>query len=306
MNLFIQKIALFLSPLLFIGLMVGLLDPFGMWRGQKNEQDPHDLIAYQLNAPLWKSVAFREKPCSRILLGDSRMEALSDSQMRAVTGERWFNFAFGGASMQEMVQSFWFANQHAKLEEVVLGINLGRYNGRQILDRCSEAHGLFGNPHLYLINRSVLKGSFYRFQEIIRGEPIRLARPTVDRETFWQHQLDYLARTLYQEYSYPETAYVQLSEIVSYCQKENIRLRFVILPTHVDLQEKLLEYGREKDLEQMRDDLKKLGQLHDFHRADSLTINPDLYKDPFHFKPSVGEKLIRRLFDLPPVNQNND
>ena len=303
MNVFLQKIALFFSPLITLGLGIAFLDPFGMWQGQDPVQHPHDQIAYQLNAPLWKSIAFRQHPKTKILLGDSRTEALTDSQMLALTGEEWFNFAFGGASMQEMNQTFWFASQQIDLEEVVFGINLGRYNGKQILDRCTEAHSLFDKPHLYLINRSVLKGSFYKLQELIRGEPIQLARPTVNRETFWQHQLNYLARTLYQEYAYPQKGIAELSRIAAYCQENDIKLTFIILPTHIDLQQKLTDFRREKDLDRMREDLAKLGPLYDFHQKDSLTIEADLYKDPFHFKASVGEKLIETVFGLKEKNQ---
>ncbi|MEO0471478.1 MAG: hypothetical protein AAF206_17745 [Bacteroidota bacterium] len=296
MNIFFKKIIFFLSPLFLLGLMVAVLDPFGMWRGQEENLNPHDLIAYQLNAPLWKSIAFAQHTCDKILLGDSRMEALTDSQMLAITGEKWFNFAFCGASLQEMSKSFWFATQKTALQEVVFGINLGRYNGRQILDRCTEAHALFDHPHLYLINRSVLKGSYYRLREIVRGEPIHLARPTVDRASFWQHQLDYLARTLYQEYSYPEAGFAELERIAAYCKQHNIQLRFVILPTHADLQQRLTDFGREADLDRMRTDLAKLGPVYDFHQKDSLTLEAHLYKDPFHFKPEVGEKLIETVF----------
>jgi len=79
--------------------------------------------AYPLNYCLWKMPAFARHPASNLLLGDSRMDALKSERVKELTGTDYFNLAYGGATIREIIESFWFASRHASVSRVYIGIN---------------------------------------------------------------------------------------------------------------------------------------------------------------------------------------
>lgn len=295
---FIGKALRFTWPFALLFLGVGLIDPYDFVLPRPLVQNAEkQTVAYELNYALYKFLRFQEQPQERVVFGDSRMESLQETQFKAITGRDYFNFAIGGGTVPEMVESFWFATQQAQLKEVAFGINFGRYNAYNNDNRCREALELIQHPYRYFIHPSVLKSCYYIGKNALTGQPNLFFRPEVDRESFWQHQLNFLAATFYRDYAYPEVYYQQLQEIVQYCSDYQIELKFVVLPTHVELQNQIGHFGKEAEFQRFIQDLESLGPpVYNFHRADSLTLDKDLYKDPFHFKPVVGDQVIEQVF----------
>ncbi|MEL6673506.1 MAG: hypothetical protein AAFR61_14985 [Bacteroidota bacterium] len=296
MQAFFQKLFLFALPFLLGIAGIVWLDPYGfIGADSPEEMESRKHIAFPLNYTFWKYNQYRQQPKPNILLGDSRMEALTEEQVREVSGKDYFNFAYGGGTVPEMIQTFWFASQQTQLKKVVMGLNFGRYNAFVKENRCQEAQNLLDYPYMYLFNQSVLKSSFYLMKEKLGGTKTQIGKPLMDREAFWEHQLDFLARRFYQEYAYPESFFHQLKEIADYCATHEIALSFVILPTHAELQDQIIRYGRQQELTKYKADLHLLGRVYDFHQKNELTLDKERYKDPFHFKPEVGEVVIKEV-----------
>ncbi|MEL6591963.1 MAG: hypothetical protein AAFQ68_17850 [Bacteroidota bacterium] len=294
---FSRRLLVLSLPFWLVFAGVAMIDPYDfVSQNASIDRSEKEYIAFHLNYTLWKYLRYQEAPIERILLGDSRMEGLTEEQMLRITGKPYFNFAFGGGTVPEMIETFWYATKHTKLESVSFGINFGRYNAFNNDNRCREAKELIAHKHRYFIHPSVLKSCFYILKDQMSGSQTQLTKPMMDKEAFWKHQLGFLAQTFYRDYAYPEEYYQQLQEVVEYCKEQGIDYQFIILPTHVELQEQILVYKQEEAYARFRQDLENLGPVHDFHQADSLTLNKDLYKDPFHFGPKVGDQVIKQVF----------
>ena len=59
-----------------------------------------------------------------LLLGDSRTAHFDTRYLNSVTGKNYFNLAFGGASMEEAIELFYWADRYNDLESVSLQISL--------------------------------------------------------------------------------------------------------------------------------------------------------------------------------------
>ncbi|MEL7530894.1 MAG: hypothetical protein AAFN10_06285 [Bacteroidota bacterium] len=294
---FVRRLLILSLPFAFIFGGVALIDPFDfVSQNALLPRSEKEYISFHLNYTFWKYLRYQEEPVADILLGDSRMEGLTEAQMQRITGKPYFNFAFGGGTVPEMIETFWFASKQTQLKSVSFGLNFGRYNAFNNDNRCREAKELIDNPYRYLIHQSVLKSCFYILKDQITGQQSVLTKPMMDKEAFWQHQLNFLAKTFYRDYAYPAEYYAQLKEVVAFCEAENIEYQFIILPTHVELQDKIIEYGQEEAYQRFLSDLHSLGPVHDFHAKNSQTSNKDLFKDPFHFGSQIGDQVIEQVF----------
>jgi hypothetical protein len=77
------------------------------------------------------------------------MDALKVNQIKKVTGTEYYNLAFGGATIREVVETFWFASRHTNLKHVKIGINFNMYTDYEQLDRVQEVATIEHNPLFY-------------------------------------------------------------------------------------------------------------------------------------------------------------
>jgi hypothetical protein len=63
----------------------------------------------RLNEVLLKMIDFSHHPGPDILLGDSRMNNLDVTAVRRLSKRNYYNLAYGGAALDEVIDSFWFA-----------------------------------------------------------------------------------------------------------------------------------------------------------------------------------------------------
>src|SRR5690349_16490940 len=149
MKRFIQRVALFSIPFVVYAAFIVIVDPFdylNIVHIPKEQKFPN---AAALNPCFWKMNEFARQPSSRILLGDSRMLGIRAEKLREMTGKDFFNFAYGGSSLNEMIDTFWYANEHTKLHDVYIGLNLNVYNDYNYTERTATFNTISRNPALY-------------------------------------------------------------------------------------------------------------------------------------------------------------
>src|SRR5438270_206883 len=125
MTRFLKRILVFSIPILIYCGFIVVVDPFAYFNwfsviAPKTKR----VTAKALNECLWKMNEFDRHPEASILLGDSRMDAMPADKVTGVTNRKYFNFGFGGASVKEMTDAFWFAANRTRLSDVYIGLNL--------------------------------------------------------------------------------------------------------------------------------------------------------------------------------------
>ncbi len=293
---------MFIVPVILFCLAIALIDPYNMFESKVFSQEQKKNTAYRLNYALWKYLEFDKNPNPIILLGDSRMALLSNELIDRLTGVSAYNFAYGGGTLPETIQTFWYADKKTNLKKVYIGINLESYNGLKRKNRCKEAGNILNNKGLYFINQSVINSSFLILKNTFTGKNEVVGKPK-DKEKFWKKQLETAANVLYKDYTYPVEFYKELEKITEHCNKKGIELSFVILPTHRDLQDQLVLSGKEKELNHFIEDIYSLGKTYNFHKKSMLTRDKELYNDPFHFGVEVREEVIKYIFGLQAMNE---
>lgn len=134
-----------LSPFLF-NLAV---DPYDMHGGVDLGLNKFK-ISEHAHYPLWKMIHYPEQGAEIVILGDSRARALREKIWTSL-GEDAFNFAYGGATIQEIYNTFLHVKSSPKLKTLVVGLPLRSFDlkHRGGLNRVPEAIRLSQNPIAY-------------------------------------------------------------------------------------------------------------------------------------------------------------
>jgi len=293
MKKFLIKSFVFSLPFFLYAFSVIIVDPYNYFRLSKAIPNEIKLqISYPLNYPLWKIIEFKNSPSSNILLGDSRMNRLSAELIEQYTGDHYYNFSFGGGTIEEGISTFWEADKLIKLEKVFFGINFNNFSAHNIRNRVLGAADTAKSPLLYLSNRNVLQSTYLIIKKEALDSTIQIENPPMSKEKFWDYKLNVTARRFYSNYKYPHETYAKLLNITKYCDKKDIQIAFVILPTHISLQAKVEEYNLNDEKKRFLRELSKLGKIFNFDYPNAMTENYNNFADPFHFKKTKDNSLI--------------
>lgn len=289
----LRKMALFAVPLLLYALVIAAVDPYEMLGVSRIvPTETRRSVALPLHYPLWKLLHYRRDPSPNILLGDSRMMGISPDEVAAATGEQWANLGYGGASLEEILRSFWFAADLVDLRRVVIGVNFNLYSATNAKDRIGEVEAILDNPLLYFSDINVLDATGKLLQRQLLGRRVSVGKPPMSPDEFWRHQIESTTRIFYDNYRYPEDYRRRLREIAEYCRGRGIELKLVIFPSHADLQAQVARYGLEDQYRRFKRDMAELAPVYDFDYVNGLTSDRENFSDPYHLKRSAKRIVI--------------
>jgi hypothetical protein len=276
-----------------------IIDPYNYFNTRIVNQDVKTRIAYPLNERLSKIVEYKHNLSPNILIGDSRIQNLSVENIKKSTNDTYFNFGYGGCTLPELMDSFWFAAKQQKLKNVCVGISFdmyNKYNNTNLFKNALKSSTLFN----YIFNGTNFKVIYYLIKDSFSKDKIVLGIPKVkDRDLFWQEKVDEQTQKFYKGYKYPEDFNKELKEIQEYCDKNGINLFFFIPPTYIDLQNKISEFSLVEEHERFLGDIDSIGKLYDFNIDNEFTRNKDNFFDPFHSRRDLDTILINVMFKNP-------
>ncbi len=297
MKYFIHRIILFSLPIIIYILVAVYIDPYNIIRTENNAKlnDLKAKISAKLNYPLYKLQKFSNNPTEVILLGDSRTDKLNTLVFDSITKKRTSNLAYGGGTISEIIETFWYATAVHDIKEVYIGLNFNLYNKNNNMNRVNESIKLKDSPTSYLFSKYCFKSTFLIIRSLITKEIINIEKPNFNKIEFWKYQLESTATNFYKNYQYPTDFHNNLIEISAYCRKKNIKLTFFVPPTHTDLQDIVNEFGLETAEIRFKKDLDQLGLLYDFDYPNNMTENENNFTDPFHYKDSIANIIINEI-----------
>jgi hypothetical protein len=297
MKSFLNKFLLFLIPFGAYLILIVLTDPYNKWNNCFLIPIETKLrISKELNSRLWKVVQYNRDPSPNIMLGDSRVDIINTDRIYELSGEQYFNFAYPGSTLDEIIETFWYASGKATLENVIIGVNFNlynRYNNKNLVKPILKSAQTVD----YLLNGANIKAISVCFYDIFKGGSLELSTPNMGEDAFWKEKLDGTAARYYKLYKYPDNYFRKLQEIAEYCNENNIKLTFFIPPTHVDLQNKISEHALIPESEKFKADIRSLGTVYDFDYDSWLTSQRENFSDPFHLNIALDTVVINTLIN---------
>lgn len=290
MKRFMIRFLLYLLPLpLYLGSIL-IFDPFNYYEiSQFISNKTKHSISKKLHPQLWKMLEFKRKRTDIIILGDSRSEIIDIEHVRKLYGKDVYNFSYGGGTLLDMIETFWYAEDLTTLKEVYIGINFNLYNDFEKNNHVIQAQSISQNFLSYSFSKIVFTASFKNLKRQFLDKNLQIGVPEMNFDQFWKYHLEVNGKRFYQKYRYPADIFKRLKEICDYCRDNNIKLIFFIPPNHTDWQQRVSDFALINEYNLFLDDLAELGKVYNFDVANEFTSNRKNFRDPVH---AVNDSLV--------------
>ncbi len=298
------KLSIFLSPFILNALLVVIVDPYNFYNishiipdsdkkkciGRTMETTPRGNIC-------WKILEYERNPTEEVLIGDSRMVHINNSISGEVLGKEVYNFSIPGANFMTIHDIFWEAIKNPNLNTVYVQIsflNFSKnvtYNLMESLDKYRKA------PLRYLYDKDIIVDSwvniYYSFSRNENFIDINYRERDVDN---WGRSKMLSDRRL-DRYSYSVEYEGDLMEMERYCEENNIKLIFILIPTHVEFIDKIEEKGFINEYTTFKNFVQSLGQTINLKYMEESNMDGILkYKDYFHYQPETLDSITRLIW----------
>ena len=254
-----------------------------------------------------------------LIFGDSHIANLNTDYIASVGGGDWTMMAYGGATLNENIQDFWWAAEHTKIRRVVFGLTFYSLNdGHYSEGRHEEAVRMATDPWAFVKDFVHWDETFLNCRIRIRDLTadrtgredlrIRLDDPSsLDQDTRPPEEYDGLYRKdllNYVNFILPECQnyscynYCQrLEEVIRYCDENGIEIRFVLFNSNWTVWEKVIyALGIQGQMNFYTDFLKTRAEVIDLEADNEVAHDDSLFIDGFHVVLEEKLHLARIIF----------
>jgi len=280
--------------LALLGGFNGIVDPYqrnGLVDLGIDKGSVSPLLSFQM----FKIVAYAKAPQATIVLGDSRSLALKAEYFTEYGATGVYNFAYGGCTLFEAIDTFWYAVEQGRLERIIIGLPFSMFNETNSMNRFPAAREVVKNPMSYYLSPLVTKASFLNVASSITGKTLVSDVPEMSRSEFWQYQLGPGIARNYSTWQTPQLLWNKLSAMVEYCDKNNIDFISYIPPSHSDHQMLVGEYGLDAEYAAYKLQLAELGPVFDYDVTSPLTADRTNFDDPRHCTAEVANIIVKEI-----------
>ena len=234
----------------FFGKLALALLPVAAWLCFFIAFEPNDYFGLRgegsLNAPVSRIRAYENDMTNNVILGDSRMAHFDMELVEEVSGEAWSNVSYGGASLDESIDEFYYLYElNPDIQNVVFGVSFYTLNNNyRTVNRMATVKTQLENPAAYLFNLEYNINALTVFKdEVLLGLPDveETAEHTPDEYVdengealpFRSDLIDYAENSLApvcENYAVNEAAFERLLELAAFCEEHGVNFTVVFPP----------------------------------------------------------------------------
>ena len=291
MKTFIKNSFLLVFPFIMYLALIVFVDPYNYLETSRTNSKKCE-IAENIEPHLFRIIKFQNFPKNNIALGDSRVNDFFEN----FDSNKWSNLSYGGGSLKEVIQSFWWAVDEAPIDTVFIGLNLNLYNKYNKRFWVEETLERKKNLISYAFNKYTFKSTWLLLKSRLIKKEIVWNELKLTKDEFWEYQLNEAAFKFYSRFEYPTNYFQELKKISQYCKSQNIELIFFIPPTYIGFQNRKIDFSLTKFDQKFVADLESLGKLYNYDVDSEMTRDGNNFKDPMHFNHQMGKRMYKEIF----------
>ncbi|MEG0833088.1 MAG: hypothetical protein RSE36_03210 [Oscillospiraceae bacterium] len=309
---FAKKLVLLLIPSIIVTVLFFIFEPynyFGFHKGADYMSKPLSSVRELL----------REQP-ENIILGDSRMANLNTDLIKEASGDSYTMMAFGGATLNDSINEFWYAAKHTKLKKVVWCVSFYLLNDNHSTDKFSLILDTAENPARYFLSYPYWEAAYKKlFASVSNGISDLTGNESLlvvsDDPSDYEHSSYTPSKETTEGYrsdlfDYSNIIYAQcvdyggnlgymhkLEEIAAYCDENGIELVFVLPPANGVIWDRVVyPLGIDFYINLYKDKLKSMATVYDMEFDNDYARNDENFWDGFHLSIPEKKRMIRTVF----------
>lgn len=304
MKNYLIKAAIFLIPVMLYILIIFIVDPYNFLNVFHviSNQDKFTVIQRtDESSPrgnvLWKAIEYRRTPVSKVIIGDSQGKDIRVDLIEEITGEKYYNFCFPGASFNTMFKTFWFSAARTKLEKVYFQVAFMNYNAEREYDLFHFAEDYFDHPYQYFTTKEIFFDAFMNLAWVTTRNPRIISR---SYEYLSPEKMQLLADSrldlFFKKYTYPQSYRDEFQRIRKYCDRNNIELCFVLLPVSEKVDDHLKRIGLYEEKLRFIYDVQSMGRTINLDLLSDIKAKRENFIDYFHPNNAIMDSLVRKVW----------
>lgn len=234
----------------FFGKLALALLPVAAWLCFFIAFEPNDYFGLRgegsLNAPVSRIRAYENDMTNNVILGDSRMAHFDMELVEQVAGEAWSNVSYGGASLDESIDEFYYLYElNPDIQNAIFGVSFYTLNNNyRTVNRMATVKTQLENPAAYLFNLEYNINALTVFKdEVLLGLPDveETAEHTPDEYVdengealpYRRDLIEYAESSLApvcENYAVNESALTRLVELAAFCEERGVAFTVVLPP----------------------------------------------------------------------------
>lgn len=298
MKKFLIKAVIFSIPFVLWVTIVAVIDPFNYFNASPLIPDNVKLTnAKPLNRLMFNMIEMKHNPGGNLIIGDSRSNHIKIGHIEKITGEDYFLLNSNALKLNEAFELYWFASRLKQPDKVFFALNFNMFNKYAYADRVKSVEGILNNPLFYIFDRSVAETCWLVTKAQLQKTPAVSSTPPMTREMFWDWNIRVKANDHYGKFSYPEVLYKEMKRVVRHARENGTEIIFIIVPHHVEMQARVVDYGLTDEMKRFRKDLFELGvKVYDYDFVNEITLDRANFVDPLHFTVAAGDRIISEVW----------
>jgi hypothetical protein len=257
-----------------------------------------NIVSYKTNYQLFKIAEYKNAPCPNIMLGDSRGNAFDPKYISNISGKCFYNFSYPGGTMSEVFDTFWLLLTKHPLKEVYITFGFDLFINTEKRASIKDTLYLTDNKTTYYLSTFTTKMSAKNILNKLKGNTEKANTPPPGtKEYYWKYKLWSVGNFKYQHAIYPADTVRELIKMKNFCDKNGVKLTFIIVPSHTDFQGLVDKFGIRNEYNRYKKDLASISTTIDFDYKNSFTTDKNTFGDPAHFKPCTMKKVAVEVWN---------
>ncbi|MGN0975935.1 MAG: hypothetical protein ACI4OL_08010 [Gemmiger sp.] len=238
-----------------------LLVPVYVWLAFFLAFEPNNYFGLKSGAsssqPVARVRAYQQQPGRNLILGDSRLAHFDMELVEELSGERWQNLAFGGASLKETLDlADYVLDSGNGVDSLLVEVSFYTLNAHYNTDRFAALEDTLNNPLAYCLNLEYNVNALTVFMDTLRGTPDAIESGDWTAEDYFDGDGNPipLHRKLYEypalitpkceNWTLNEEQFARLETLAARCRAEGVTLAVVLPPMAGNVRTEVCErYG---------------------------------------------------------------
>lgn len=314
MNKFVRKIMAIILPFIVVIISGITINPYKF--PLPNSKESSIGISSEektKNQRLVKAIKALKNKSEIVFVGDSRTDILFSFE-NSDTLYNVSNFAFGGASFNEIMMMSWHILKHNdSIKSLVMGLNFNHFGVKNYSPLMEETLNLIDSPIRFFTSKHQIKGIInyvicYLFPTVEGKTKTLTHRRFTDKESFWNYQINSSARNFYENMKENKSFFHELDSLIIFCHDKEIEVSFFSPANHTDLQNQIGVWGLNTMESNFKEGMRRLDAPYlNFDCHNSFTDNRDNFNDPFHIKEKriLFLKILLTTHRYKPLTKSN-
>lgn len=276
MKCFLKRLILFFCPIFIYFIVFVIADPLNYWGIIPNKECT---ISYD---PLPKMKYVKNNEVKNIVLGDSRTSHFDMNDLKDISGREIYNMGFGGASLDAMIDLFWWTVENNDLDSVYLQLSFYTMNEDYNFNMIQTNRDIIEHPVKYFFTKQAHLYVFNSIKDYFNNKETETEKSgnELENKKYYAEEVIY---PVVENYKISQDELNRIFMMAEYCEMNDVELYIIIPPMDKTIWNEVIKpLDLNYQINEYKKELSKQVVIYDMEYEDMNEYPDKAFIDGFH------------------------